>query len=256
MLELIDEGLAVGEVGIFLFEIGDFSPIQKSADLVKEHGHELMNSLKFNEVDWTIVVKKLDPETAKARAEKIAEAKREAEEAARRAEEEAKRKAEEAAKKAEEEAKRKAEEEAKAKAEAEAKAKAEAEAKAKAEEEAKKKAEEKAKAEAEAKAAEETAKKAEKDNAGDAKKSKTENKPAKKGSSKKKEIKKGDDLTVIKGIGKAYMEKLNAEGIYTIEEVANMNAEQVRMMEEKYSFKGDFKESVADAKKLLKKKAK
>jgi NADH-quinone oxidoreductase subunit E len=58
MIELIESDLANGEVGIFLFEIGDFSPIQKSADLVKEHGHELMNSLKFNEVDWTIVVKK------------------------------------------------------------------------------------------------------------------------------------------------------------------------------------------------------
>jgi NADH-quinone oxidoreductase subunit E len=58
MLELIDKDLAPNEVGIFLFEIGDFSPIQKSADLVKENGHELMNSLKFNEVDWTIVVKR------------------------------------------------------------------------------------------------------------------------------------------------------------------------------------------------------
>ncbi len=47
-----------GEVAIFLFEIGDFTPIQKSADLVKECGYELMNSLKFNEVDWTIVAKK------------------------------------------------------------------------------------------------------------------------------------------------------------------------------------------------------
>ncbi len=50
--------LSPNEVGIFLFEIGDFSPIQKSADLVKEKGHNLMNSLKFNEVDWTIVVKR------------------------------------------------------------------------------------------------------------------------------------------------------------------------------------------------------
>ncbi len=47
-----------GEVAIFLFEIGDFSSVQKSADLVKECGYELMNSLKFNEVDWTIVAKK------------------------------------------------------------------------------------------------------------------------------------------------------------------------------------------------------
>jgi NADH-quinone oxidoreductase subunit E len=58
MLELIEEGLKIEEVGIFLFEVGDFSSIQKSADVVKEHGHELMNSLKFNEVDWTIVVKR------------------------------------------------------------------------------------------------------------------------------------------------------------------------------------------------------
>ncbi len=49
---------SAGEVAIFLFEIGDFTPIQKSADLVKECGYELMNSLKFNEVDWTIVAKK------------------------------------------------------------------------------------------------------------------------------------------------------------------------------------------------------
>jgi len=58
MVELIETDLKNGEVGIFLFEIGDFSPIQKSADVVKEHGHELLNSLKFNEVDWTIVVRK------------------------------------------------------------------------------------------------------------------------------------------------------------------------------------------------------
>ena len=45
------------EVVIFLFEIGDFSSVQKSADKVKEAGHELLNSLKFNEADWTIVVK-------------------------------------------------------------------------------------------------------------------------------------------------------------------------------------------------------
>ena len=63
-------------------------------------------------------------------------------------------------------------------------------------------------------------------------------------------------MTVIKGIGKVYMEKLNAEGVYTIADVAAMNEEQIRIMEEKYSFKGDFKESVAHAKQLLEKKAK
>ncbi len=57
MKEILDEHKK-GEVAIFLFEIGDFSAIQRSADVIKEHGYELMNSLKFNEVDWTIVVKK------------------------------------------------------------------------------------------------------------------------------------------------------------------------------------------------------
>jgi len=228
MAELIDQGLKVGEVGIFLFEVGDFSHIQKSADFIKELGHDLMNSLKFNEVDWTIVVKKVDEETRKARAEAVAaaraEAERKAAEEAAAAEAKAKAEAEAA------EAKAKAEAEAKAKEEAEAKAKAEAEAKAKAEEEAAAK----AKAEAEKKAA--TSSKKEK--------------------SKKSDKREGDDLTKVKGIGKAYMEKLNSEGIYTYEDIVNMTDEQIQMMEEKYSFKGDFKESVADAKKLLKAKAK
>jgi len=57
MLEIMTE-LKKDEVAIFMFEIGDFSPIQKSADAIKEAGYELMNSLKFNEADWTLVVKK------------------------------------------------------------------------------------------------------------------------------------------------------------------------------------------------------
>ncbi len=58
MKEILSEEATSEEVLIFLFEIGDFTPIQGSADIVKEAGYELMNSLKFNEVDWTIVVKK------------------------------------------------------------------------------------------------------------------------------------------------------------------------------------------------------
>ncbi|MBA1432514.1 MAG: NADH oxidoreductase [Epsilonproteobacteria bacterium] len=58
MKEILEEKHKPNETLIFLFEIGDFSPIQRSADLVKECGYELYNSLKFNEVDWTIVVKK------------------------------------------------------------------------------------------------------------------------------------------------------------------------------------------------------
>jgi NADH-quinone oxidoreductase subunit E len=57
MVEILDAS-APEEVVIFMFEVGDFSPVQKSADTVKEHGHELLNSLKYNEVDWTIVVKR------------------------------------------------------------------------------------------------------------------------------------------------------------------------------------------------------
>ena len=82
MFELIDKGIKVDEVGIFMFEVGDFSSIQKSADVIKESGHELMNSLKFNEVDWTLVVKKVDAETAKKSAEAFAIVKKEEEDKA------------------------------------------------------------------------------------------------------------------------------------------------------------------------------
>ena len=58
MSDIIKNEAAQGEVLIFLFEIGDFTSVQQSADLVKELGCEIMNSLKFNEADWTIVVKK------------------------------------------------------------------------------------------------------------------------------------------------------------------------------------------------------
>jgi NADH-quinone oxidoreductase subunit E len=113
MAELIDQGIKVDEVGIFLFEVGDFSHIQKSADFVRELGHDLMNSLKFNEVDWTLVVKKVSEETRQKRAEALAIAKKEAEEkaiedakiAAQKEAEKAKKLAEKEAAKAAEEAK-------------------------------------------------------------------------------------------------------------------------------------------------------
>lgn len=69
MGELLETGLNVGEVGIFMFEIGDYSHIQRSADFIKETGNELMNSIKFNEVDWTLVVKRVSAdEQAKRKA--------------------------------------------------------------------------------------------------------------------------------------------------------------------------------------------
>ena len=61
---------------------------------------------------------------------------------------------------------------------------------------------------------------------------------------------KSDDLTKIVGVGKVYQGKLNDEGFYTYTDVANMTAEQITVMEDKYSFKGDFKEAVASAKEL------
>jgi len=76
-------------------------------------------------------------------------------------------------------------------------------------------------------------------------------KPATKKPAAKKAAAKGDDLTKIKGIGKVYAGKLQAEGIETFEAVANMSQEQIDMMEEKYSFKGDFKDSIADAKNFV-----
>jgi len=62
---------------------------------------------------------------------------------------------------------------------------------------------------------------------------------------------KGDDLTKIAGIGKVYQEKLNNEGIYTYEDVVNMTQAQIDVMEEKYTFKGDFKDAIADAKNFV-----
>jgi NADH-quinone oxidoreductase subunit E len=167
MGELIESGLNVGEVGIFLFEVGDFSSIQKSADFIKKSGHDLMNSLKFNEVDWTIVVKKVSNEEIARRAEqakidaKIAEEKRI-------------------------EAKKIADAKAKAKAEADAKKKAEKEAKEKAEAEQKAIAEAKAKEEAEKKAAAEAKAKEEAEKKTPVKKTPAKKAPAKKAPAKKK----------------------------------------------------------------------
>ena len=62
MLEVL-KSLKDEEVVIFLFEIGDFSHIQKVADFAYENEFTLMNSLKFNEKDWTVVVKNIRPDT-------------------------------------------------------------------------------------------------------------------------------------------------------------------------------------------------
>ena len=61
---------------------------------------------------------------------------------------------------------------------------------------------------------------------------------------------KGDDLTKIAGVGKVYQGKLNDEGFHTFADVANMTDAQIEVMEEKYSFKGNFRDAVASAKEL------
>jgi NADH-quinone oxidoreductase subunit E len=66
MLELMNKQIAPEETAIIMFEIGDFDNIQKSADVIYEAGYTLMNSIKFNEVDWTLVVKKVKPEPTKS----------------------------------------------------------------------------------------------------------------------------------------------------------------------------------------------
>ena len=61
MLEVL-KSLKNEEVVIFFFFLGDFSHIQKVADFVYENEFTLINSLKFNEKDWTVVVKNIRPD--------------------------------------------------------------------------------------------------------------------------------------------------------------------------------------------------
>ena len=63
LVDLMNNEISQDENGIFLFEIGDFSAVQNVADAVKENNWTLMNSLKFNEVDWTVVIKKSQDQT-------------------------------------------------------------------------------------------------------------------------------------------------------------------------------------------------
>jgi len=58
MIDVMDKEAKPGEVIIFMYEVGDFSPVTKSMEVMKEQGHEILNSIKFNEVDWTLVVKR------------------------------------------------------------------------------------------------------------------------------------------------------------------------------------------------------
>jgi NADH-quinone oxidoreductase subunit E len=73
MFELMNKQIAEGETAIIIFEIGNFDNIQKSADLIYEAGYTLMNSIKFTEVDWTLVIKKVKPEPKEVEEETTSE---------------------------------------------------------------------------------------------------------------------------------------------------------------------------------------
>ena len=56
--EIINDELLADEVAIIVFEVINFSDVETSANFIKENGATLMNSLRFNEVDWTLIIKK------------------------------------------------------------------------------------------------------------------------------------------------------------------------------------------------------
>ncbi|MGX3045173.1 NADH-ubiquinone oxidoreductase subunit E family protein [Helicobacter sp. T3_23-1056] len=58
MGEILDSSLQNGEVGIFLYELGEFSNVAKSAEFMRLKGCEILNSVRFNHCDWTLVVRK------------------------------------------------------------------------------------------------------------------------------------------------------------------------------------------------------
>ena len=49
---------ASDEAMIFIFEMGDFSGVEASARLVDGLNSTLLNSLRYNQVDWMITVRR------------------------------------------------------------------------------------------------------------------------------------------------------------------------------------------------------
>ena len=58
MGKIIESSLQSGEVGIFIYELGEFSNVAKSADFVQKKQCEILNSVRFNHCDWTLVGRK------------------------------------------------------------------------------------------------------------------------------------------------------------------------------------------------------
>lgn len=60
-LKELCSGIPNGEAAIFLFEVREFDNVEKATKCVLENGLSLINSLRFNEVDWTLVVRRDAP---------------------------------------------------------------------------------------------------------------------------------------------------------------------------------------------------
>ncbi|WP_104628911.1 NADH-ubiquinone oxidoreductase subunit E family protein [Helicobacter bizzozeronii] len=56
---IMDASVAADEVVIFMLEVVDFDIVEQSAEFIQKRGDLLLNSLRFNRVDWTLVVKKV-----------------------------------------------------------------------------------------------------------------------------------------------------------------------------------------------------
>jgi NADH-quinone oxidoreductase subunit E len=56
LLEILDEG-EKSEVLIFIFESVSDEQLKDTVSAIREKSGEVLNSLRFNEVDWTIVAR-------------------------------------------------------------------------------------------------------------------------------------------------------------------------------------------------------
>ncbi|WP_104641512.1 NADH-ubiquinone oxidoreductase subunit E family protein [Helicobacter bizzozeronii] len=56
---IMDASVVADEVVIFMLEVVDFDIVEQSAEFIQKRGDLLLNSLRFNRVDWTLVVKKV-----------------------------------------------------------------------------------------------------------------------------------------------------------------------------------------------------
>lgn len=53
----------IGEVSFFLFEADVFENTRKASQSAQECGAQILNSIRFNERDWTLIVRKVQNES-------------------------------------------------------------------------------------------------------------------------------------------------------------------------------------------------